>query len=875
MSDTNDTPTTVKPSIHSTSNDDNKCLSSDSKPYNDSISNSTCNEDVPCCLKEEGYQMFRNSSQKGVHFSKSPRKSVDSPTKTTNANSKNCNLSPEIINSPVKEEHTTSSNSSINGAGKNWKNVRHTMKFVLSNKSKSKSEHDDSSRDSFLYRFSTQRRGTYTQEHENLNETPLLTYQTSFKNKNDTKPQNDDYSQSGTLYESWFNQQQSEIDDKQHEIEHLIKSSSSQCSIVDNLINKPEIEPIDTGQNDSFSSPENLNPDHHKIEIDIEKSINWKKHILLSFKIPMNFFIFHSNSSGYLIWLTFVSIALLYNLWAPIARQAFTELQITYQLLWFTLDTFADLTYLIDIFVQCNTSYLKCGLKVRDHQKLAKCYMKSYKFLFDLLSLFPLDLIQFKIGIQPMLRFPRFFKWYRCHEWKIRVENRTIFPNLWRVLNLIHILFLGCHWFASFYYLLSKYEGFKNPWGYQPYNNNNNNNINNNNNENDTISRIYLKSFYWATLTLTTIGDLSAPTSSIELTFTIVSYLTGVFVFATIVGQVGNIITTRNADRIEFEKILDHAKSYMRANSVDKDLQSRILRWYDYAWSKGCGGGGQDINTIGLLPDKLKTELALNVNLETLKKVTIFHECRPEFLHDIVLKMRPLVFTPGDLICRKGEIAREIFIIADGVLEVLSDSNEVLSKMSAGDFFGEIGVLNVDGVNKRTADVRAVGYAELFVLSREDILKALKDHPDAEAVIRKHATRRLCETRVRQQAHLHGKKSPILSNNLCKPFISSGVHENASVKLEVPSSGTIRNLSMLFNNENDSQSQQTTINSGILAQWKSRHTGGKNETNQLVETIDQFADRWETILMNITKNYREEIGVLREQILQFSSTNTS
>ncbi|VDP78339.1 unnamed protein product [Schistosoma mattheei] len=128
---------------------------------------------------------------------------------------------------------------------------------------------------------------------------------------------------------------------------------------------------------------------------------------------------------------------------------------------------------------------------------------------------------------------------------------------------------------------------------------------------------------------------------------------------------------------------------------------------------------------------------------------------------------------------------------------------------------------------RRTADVRAVGYAELFVLSREDILKALKDHPDAEAVIRKHATRRLCETRVRQQAHLHGKKSPILSNNLCKPLISSGVHENTSVKLEVPSSGTIRNLSMLFNNENDSQSQQTTINSGILAQWKSRHIGGK------------------------------------------------
>jgi cyclic nucleotide gated channel alpha 3 len=31
--------------------------------------------------------------------------------------------------------------------------------------------------------------------------------------------------------------------------------------------------------------------------------------------------------------------------------------------------------------------------------------------------------------------------------------------------------------------------------------------------------------------------------------------------------------------------------------------------------------GGSDINALGLLPDKLKTELALHVNLGTLKKV--------------------------------------------------------------------------------------------------------------------------------------------------------------------------------------------------------------------------------------------------------------
>lgn len=31
--------------------------------------------------------------------------------------------------------------------------------------------------------------------------------------------------------------------------------------------------------------------------------------------------------------------------------------------------------------------------------------------------------------------------------------------------------------------------------------------------------------------------------------------------------------------------------------------------------------------------------------------------------------------------------------------------------------------------------MRAVGYAELFVLARDDILKALKDHPEAEVIL--------------------------------------------------------------------------------------------------------------------------------------------
>ena len=66
----------------------------------------------------------------------------------------------------------------------------------------------------------------------------------------------------------------------------------------------------------------------------------------------------------------------------------------------------------------------------------------------------------------------------------------------------------------------------------------------------------------------------------------------------------------------------DGAKIYMQTHNVPHNLQKRVQRWYDYVWSRGRLNGC-DINSLGLLPDKLKTELAIHVNLETLKKVMI------------------------------------------------------------------------------------------------------------------------------------------------------------------------------------------------------------------------------------------------------------
>ncbi|XP_052751875.1 uncharacterized protein LOC113515231 [Galleria mellonella] len=484
------------------------------------------------------------------------------------------------------------------------------------------------------------------------------------------------------------------------------------------------------------------------------------------------------DENFYFYWLWLITLCVLYNFWTLIVRQSFPELQIMCHYFWLTCDGISDVVFALDLVVQLRTGYLEQGLMVYDSKKLAKHYLTSRSFLLDIASLTPLDLIQLKIGTNPIIRFPRFLKVYRAVSCYYIVESRTVYPNFWRVINLIHILLILAHWFGCFYFLLSEAEGFQGDWAYphRP-------------GDYATLTRKYLGSLYWSTLTLTTIGDLPTPETNSDThggpkflprrglksrllqfksnrgyVFTIVSYLIGVFIFATIVGQVGNVITNRNANRLEFERLLDGAKTYMRHHKVPGGMKRRVLRWYDYSWSRGRIQGGGDINTaLGLLPDKLKTELALHVNLSVLKKVTIFQECQPEFLHDLVLKMKAYIFTPGDSICRKGEVAREMFIIADGILEVISETGRVLTTMKAGDFFGEIGILNLDGLNKRTADVRSVGYSELFSLSREDVLAAMKDYPEAQEILQTLGRKRLQEAKSMSRQKVKGSKGEVLS----------------------------------------------------------------------------------------------------------------
>uniref|UniRef100_A0A3B3DV74 Cyclic nucleotide-binding domain-containing protein n=1 Tax=Oryzias melastigma TaxID=30732 RepID=A0A3B3DV74_ORYME len=227
----------------------------------------------------------------------------------------------------------------------------------------------------------------------------------------------------------------------------------------------------------------------------------------------------------------------------------------------------------------------------------------------------------------------------------------------------------------------------------------------------------YIRCYYFAVKTLINIGGVPDPTSLSETVFQLINYFVGVFVFSIMIGQV--LVKSKKKKNI-----------YMFIRS------SQMCLFISSGWNpQGARGGASETESfyfLGMLdeqelltqlPDKMRLDIAIDVNYS----IVI-----PDFL-DV-----------NDCICtvlKVGEVGREMYIIKAGEVQVVGgpDGRTVFATLRAGSVFGEISLLAVGGVNRRTANVIAHGFANLFILDKKDLNEILVHYPESKKLLRKKA----------------------------------------------------------------------------------------------------------------------------------------
>lgn len=247
------------------------------------------------------------------------------------------------------------------------------------------------------------------------------------------------------------------------------------------------------------------------------------------------------------------------------------------------------------------------------------------------------------------------------------------------------------------------------------------------------IGSVYISALYWCVTTLTTVGygDVTPETTD-QAVYTMIVMLLGVGVYGYVIGNVANLLSKIDLARTQYVATIERVTGFLRYRRVPAPLQREIYAYYKYVWENRMGY--DEASVLEDLPRSLSAELSLVLKRDLIQKVDFLRDASPELIKDLCIRLRPVVFTPGDVVVRAGEVGRHIYFINKGTVEVLTqDGRKVLRTLSDGDFFGELALIHAQ---PRTATVRAIGYCDFYVLDKDTFSDTLVRYPEFEKVIR-------------------------------------------------------------------------------------------------------------------------------------------
>ncbi len=411
----------------------------------------------------------------------------------------------------------------------------------------------------------------------------------------------------------------------------------------------------------------------------------------------------------------------------------------------FVLGMVYPVIFSIDILVTFFTTITVDGQEVTSKREIAIRYLRSW-FIVDFIAATPFDLIfsdgwlselsnaarSLRLFSPRYIRILLMVRMLRIHHILPFLESskkKELFnPGIIRLVFTVFIVLVIAHWISCGWIALGKIDD-----------------------KSDHLTN-YIKALYWTITTITTIGygDIT-PTSNVQTLYTMFVQLIGAGMYGYIIGNLASLLANSDLARTQFRAKMEKIQTFMQYRDVPQELQDSIRTYYDYLWNNRRGF--DESSVLDDLPQSLKLQVALHLNREIIEKVPMFKGAPDELIRQIVLNLKPVLFTPGDYIFRKGELGDQMYFISRGKVEIVSeDGKTVYATLSDGAFFGEIALLFS---SERTASVRAAAYCDLYTLDKFTFDNVLAKFPEVAQQVHAMAEERRQKTVAAKHDHAH------------------------------------------------------------------------------------------------------------------------
>ncbi|XP_029360165.1 potassium/sodium hyperpolarization-activated cyclic nucleotide-gated channel 1 [Echeneis naucrates] len=402
---------------------------------------------------------------------------------------------------------------------------------------------------------------------------------------------------------------------------------------------------------------------------------------------------------------------------------------------WIIFNVVSDTLFMVDLVLNFRTGIVKEDSTeiLLDPRAIRQNYLKSW-FLVDFVSSIPVDYIFLMVDsldsevyrtaralrivrftkILSLLRLLRLSRLIRyIHQWEeIFHMTYDLASAMVRIVNLIGMMLLLCHWDGCLQFLVPMLQDFPpDCW------------VSKNLMVNDTWSVQYSYALFKAMSHMLCIGyGAQAPEGMTDVWLTMLSMIVGATCYAMFIGHATALIQSLDSSRRQYQEKYKQVEQYMSFNKLPADVRQKIHEYYEHRFQ---GKMFDEENILGELSEPLKEEI-VSFNCRSLvANMPLFANADPNFVTAVLTKLRFEVFQPSDFIIREGTVGRKMYFIQHGRVSVLTRGNKQ-TKLSDGSYFGEICLLTR---GRRTASVRADTYCRLYSLSVDSFNEVLEEHP--------------------------------------------------------------------------------------------------------------------------------------------------